>query len=116
MGYTLEPASRYSDVPPVAADSKTSADEGFGGKSNVQRLAKLGLQQREVMLAKEGGDEARKVRMEKQREERAEQEEVRKKEQARLDKMQAMAMKYGGAAAHGGESSSDGDVSENEWD
>jgi hypothetical protein len=114
MSYSLEPTTRYADVPP--ATTTATADSGLGGKSDVPRLAKLGLQQREVANAKEGETEARKVRMEKQRVERVKQEEERKKETARLDKMQAMAMKYGGAAAHDADESSDGEVSENEWD
>ena len=82
----------------------------------MQHLAKLGIHQRAAASAREGEDKRRKARMEKQRKERVRQEEQQQREQARLDKMQAMAMKYGGGSAHQDEESSEGDVSENEWD
>jgi hypothetical protein len=108
--YSLEPTTRYSNVPPATQGDTKS---GFGGNSDVQMMAKLGLQQCNAAMSSQGEDEAKKIRLAKQRADRALKEDEKKKEQARMDKIRAMAMSRCGPAAADGDDESD---SGEEWD
>jgi hypothetical protein len=78
-------------------------------------MAKLGLQQRSAASSRGADAEARQKRMDEQREEREREEAGKVEEQARLNKMQMMAKKYG-AGHSSDEDSSEGEVSDSEWD